>query len=246
MFERDPNAVFEADLAAVADPERRAEWRHYLDYHARRYATLTAVAAELLAGAPAPRVLDVGPMFEVGLLRDAGATVDTLGFPHPLFPPRDGERHVELDLNDPGRDGDGSYDLVVMAEVIEHLPSSPVAVLRHVATWLRPGGALLLQTPNAVALHKRLRMLAGRNPLEPIRADASNPGHFHEYTLGELRDAAAGAGLELGGWRTENYFGAGPAARAYAALGRTLPPRLRHGITIWMRRPARAPGPPRS
>jgi hypothetical protein len=28
---------------------------------------------------------------------------------------------------------------------------------------------VLLQTPNAVALHKRLRILAGRNPIEPIR-----------------------------------------------------------------------------
>ena len=222
----------------MAEVALTPEWRHYLAYHARRYATLTALARELLAGVDAPRVLDVGPMFEVGLLRAAGATVDTLGFPHPLFPPRDGERHVELDLNAPAGDGDGSYDLVVMAEVIEHLHTSPVTVLRHVATWLRPGGAILIQTPNAVALHKRLRMLAGRNPLEPIRADARNPGHFHEYTLGELRGAAAEAGLRVGGWRAENYFGSSPGARAYARGGKLLPPRLRHGITIWLRRPA--------
>jgi SAM-dependent methyltransferase len=231
---------FERELAAVDDLERRAEWRDYLRYHERRYATLVEVALRLLSSAASPRVLDVGPMFEVGLLRDAGATVDTLGFPHPLFPPRDGERHVELDLNAPSHDGNGSYDLVVMAEVIEHLHSSPVTVLRHVATWLRPGGAILLQTPNAVALHKRVRMLAGRNPLEPIRDDARNPGHFHEYTLDELREAAARAGLAVEGWRTENYFGASAGARAYAAAGRALPARLRHGITMWLRRPGRA------
>src|SRR5215213_5993336 len=116
MFDGELSARFAGDLAAVEDPERRAEWRAYLAYHARRYATLTVVATDLIAGIDAPRVLDVGPMFEAGLLRDAGATVDTLGFPHPLFAPRAGERHVELDLNDPGRDGDASYDLVVMAE----------------------------------------------------------------------------------------------------------------------------------
>jgi SAM-dependent methyltransferase len=234
----DLRALFEVQLAAVEDPERQAEWRRYLDYHARRYASLCAVAADLLAGRRAPRVLDVGPMFEVRLLRDAGATVDTLGFPHPLFPPRDGERHVELDLNDPDRHGDGSYDLVVAAEVIEHLHSAPAGVLAHLATWLRPGGALIVQTPNAVALHKRARMAAGRNPIEPIRADRANPGHFHEYTVGELRAAAAEAGLEPVGVRVENYFGGGPAARAYAALGRALPRGLRHGITLWLRRPA--------
>src|SRR3954462_1875290 len=152
----------------MTDAPLTPEWLHYRAYHARRYATLLEVARSL----GGPRVLNVGPMFETEMLRDAGMHADTLGFAHPLFPPRDGERHVELDLNAPGRDGDGSYDLVVMAEVIEHLPTSPVAVLRHVASWLRPGGALLIQTPNAVALHKRLRMLAGRTPLEPIRADA--------------------------------------------------------------------------
>jgi SAM-dependent methyltransferase len=217
----------------VADTALTPEWREYSAYHRRRYTALVTTAGDLLGGVPERRVLDVGPMFEAQILRDAGAHVDTLGFAHPLFPPGDGERHLEVDLNAPGEPGDGSYDLVIAAEVIEHLHTSPVIVLGYLASWLRPDGLLLLQTPNAVALHKRLRMLAGRNPIEPIRLDAANPGHFHEYTLGELRDAAAEAGLVVGGWRTENYFG---TSRAYAALGRILPPGLRHGITIWLTR----------
>ena len=228
-----PAALFERELGAVDDAERRAEWRHYLAYHSRRYAALMRIVAEL---AP-QRVLNVGPMFETRLLRETGAVVDTLGFPHPLFPPGEGERHIEVDLNELPPDGDASYDAIVMAEVIEHLHTSPVTVLAALAGWLRPGGAMVLQTPNAVALHKRLRMLAGRNPLEPIRVDRSNPGHFHEYTIGELRDAARQAGLELGELRTENYFGAGRGARAYALAGRALPPSLRHGITLLLRRP---------
>jgi SAM-dependent methyltransferase len=225
-------AMFERELGAVDDAERRAEWRHYLAYHSRRYAALMLVVGKL---AP-QRVLNVGPMFETRLLRETGAAVDTLGFPHPLFPPGVGERHIEADLNELAVDGDASYDAIVMAEVIEHLYTSPVTVLEALAGWMRPGGAIVLQTPNAVALHKRLRMLVGRNPIEPIRADRSNPGHFHEYTIGELRDAAREAGLELGGVRTENYFGASQAARAYAVAGRVLPPSLRHGITLWLRR----------
>jgi SAM-dependent methyltransferase len=206
------------------------EWAAYRRYHERRYRALMDVVAEL----GPERVLNVGPMFETDLLRATGATVDTLGFANPAFAPRDGERHIEADLNQPGAGGDGSYDAIVMAEVIEHLHTSPVTVLGGLATWLRPGGAIVIQTPNAVALHKRLRMALGRNPIEPIRADSSNPGHFHEYTLGELREAAGAAGLEVAGVRTANYFG---ASRAYAALGRILPPSLRHGITIWLRTP---------
>jgi SAM-dependent methyltransferase len=232
----DPTRSFERELASIGDPVEREEARRYLAYHARRYATLGAVARELLTGVEHPRVLDAGPNFETALLRAGGAHVDTLGFAHPLFGPGAGERHVEADLNDTGVRGDGSYDLVVLAEVIEHLHTAPELVLDALASWLRPRGALLVQTPNAVALHKRLRMLGGRNPLEPIRADASNPGHFHEYTLGELYAAAALAGLRVEGRRVENYFGAGRSARAYAGVGRVLPASLRHGITIWMRR----------
>ena len=206
------------------------EWAAYRRYHERRYRALMRVVADL----GPDRVLNVGPMFETELLRASGATVDTLGFANPAFPPREGERHIEWDLNEPGPDGDGSYDAIVMAEVIEHLHSAPATVLRRLAGWLRPGGAIVIQTPNAVALHKRLRMAAGRNPIEPIRADSSNPGHFHEYTLDELREAAGAAGLEVGGVRTANYFG---TSRGYAALGRVLPPALRHGITIWLRTP---------
>jgi SAM-dependent methyltransferase len=219
-------------LAELHDPAQRAEWSHYLDYHARRYAVLM----DVVASANPHRVLNVGPMFETHLLRSTGATVDTLGFANPPFAPREGERHIELDLNRPDRDGDGSYDAIVMAEVIEHLHTSPVVVLRHLAGWLRPGGTLVIQTPNAVALHKRVRMALGRNPLEPIRDDSGNPGHFHEYTLPELTGAATAAGLAVAGVRAENYFGSSPGARAYAALGRVLPRGLRHGLTVWVRR----------
>ena len=225
--------MFAGELAGLDDPAVRRECSAYLDYHARRYATLMAVLDDLLAGCARPRILDVGPMFETGMLRASGATVDTLGFANPLFPARGPERHLEVDLNAPAEPGDGAYDAVVLAEVIEHLTRAPAPVLEWLSTWLRPAGWIVVQTPNAVALHKRLRMLAGRNPIEPVRADARNPGHFHEYTLAELRAAAADAGLAVGGWRTENYFGTN---RAYAALGRVLPPSLRHGITVWLRR----------
>jgi methyltransferase family protein len=168
--------------------------------------------------------------------------VNTLGFAHPYFGPSQGARHVELDLNEAGGDGapaagTADQDVITMAEVIEHLYTAPDLVLGYLATWLAPAGALVLQTPNAVALHKRVRMLAGRNPLEAIRHERGNPGHFHEYTAGELHGAAQAAGLRVEALEADNYFGSSAGHRAYGALARALPLTLRHGLTAILRRP---------
>ena len=126
----------------------------------------------------------------------------------------------------------GRYDVVVAAEVLEHLYTAPTLVLRYLATALEPDGALIVQTPNAVALKKRLQMLRGRNPAEPIREERMYAGHFHEYTPAELADAAHHAGLEVASCVTANYFRTGSRKNAlFARAERWLPPGLRDGIT---------------
>lgn len=49
----------------------------------------------------------------------------------------------------------GAYDAIVLLEVLEHL-ESPSTALRRISRWLRPGGLLLLSTPNYDSLYRRL------------------------------------------------------------------------------------------
>jgi hypothetical protein len=207
----------------------------YLRTHARRYEVLIELVREL---AP-ERILVVGPSYETVLMRETlpAAAVNTLGWHDHRFPLREGEVHTQLDLNaDDGPELE-PHDLVVCAEVIEHLHVAPVPVLGYLATGLRPDGHLILQTPNATALPKRLRMLLGRNPYDPIRENPFNPGHFHEYTAAELRGAVAAAGFDVVRVLTANYFDHGSRKnRAYRAVERVLPPTLRDGITVVARR----------
>ena len=210
----------------------------YLTVHARRYDVLLEKVRELAPGNA--RVLDVGPSYEAAELRRLPAVVDSLGFGDQRFPPADGERHVEFDLRNAERrelwPELGEYDLVVCAEVIEHLPISPVHVLRLLAAALRPDGWLVLQTPNAVRLANRVRLLLGRNPFELLREDSANPGHVREYTLEELLALAREAGLEPEGWLTADYFVTGSRANAVAShLGPLVPRSMRQGITAWFR-----------
>ena len=227
------------DRSGILDSEAIA----YVDYHAERYARLLSLVDQLAAEARPReklRILDIGPNMQTELLRDAHPTgvVDTLGFAHPAIPPRQHERHVEFDLNRLSTPGSGpqlasGYDIVILAEVVEHLHISLATVLRCVAGWLRPPGHVLVQTPNGAALHKRIRLLLGRSPVEPPRDTPGNPGHFHEYTLAELRDQVAAAGMAIERLELANHFGGpGAQARLYRTVGKLLPPTMRHGMTL--------------
>jgi len=208
----------------------------YLRTHEARYRLLLGLVAEL----DPQRILVVGPSYETVLLRESfpETQVNTLGWVDHRFPLRDGEQHTEVDLNDGDYPELEQHDVVVCSEVIEHLHVAPVPVLRFLASALMEGGHLILQTPNATALPKRLRMLFGRNPYDPIREEAGNPGHFHEHTIRELLAAVEAAGLEVTGWQVQNYFNHGSRKNAvYRALGAVLPRTLREGITVVASRP---------
>jgi hypothetical protein len=240
-------------------PERydlTAEARSHLVFHHRRFAFLLEIVDSLRSGfgtgptGAGMRILDVGPHLQTHLLRQRypDALVDSLGLEalvlsptSRMLEPREGERHVLFDLNDTHNracwPSIGTYHAVVMAEVIEHLYASPVTVLECVKTWLSDDGVLVLQTPNAVALHQRVKLLIGRSPSEPLRHARANLGHIHEYTIEELEDAVAAAGLEPIWHSVRNYFSlSGPPALLYRVVGGLLPPRARLGITMCIRR----------
>jgi hypothetical protein len=228
------------ERAANLDPEARG----YVAYHATRYARLLDAVDE--ADGPSAgevrQVLDVGPNVQTALLRRAhpGAIVDTLGFAHPAVPPGERERHTEFDLNLSAERArwpalERQYDVIVLAEVLEHLHVPPHTVLEFLGGHLRRPGHIVIQTPNGAALHKRIALLAGRNPVEAPRVCQQNPGHFHEYTVRELRDQVAASGLEIEWLRTENYFGSGPAADVYRVAGVVMPTTWCHGVTLCAR-----------
>lgn len=240
--------------AAIFEDLRRRydepEWRRYIAMHERRYEALLDEVLAAVGGSTSPRILDVGAAYEAEALRLLlpAATVDTLGFPDERVAPRAHERHVELDLNDvefpERRPRLEEYDVAVLAEVLEHLYVSPLHVLGLLASALRPGGTLIVQTPNAASLTNRLALLRGRNPFEQIRASRADPGHFREYTIDELLALARASGLDPARWFTANYFRTGRTRnRVFAALGRGVPARLRAGITLVLRKPPRAPAP---
>ena len=190
---------------------------------------------------PKNKILDIGTGFEVQLFRDIfKVSVDTAGFYHSGWPEKEGETFYELDLNKLENLSDKvhqKYPLIIMSEVIEHIYTAPELVLPKIKNWLLPDGILVIQTPNAVALPKRLKMLFGIHPFEKIRLNSANPGHFREYTLEELTTIVETAGFKVLFASRKNYFSPNNKfLRFLYSLEFLWPKSLRTGITLVVRK----------
>jgi len=121
------------------------------------------------------RLLDIGAYYGLiaGVANRIGwrvAAVDA--YPIPEFSSlRIPERNVECAIYNACTDTlpfpDESFDAVLLSEVLEHLMYSPLPMFREIRRVLRPGGILLLSTPNPAGLGKLIGLARGRAMLEP-------------------------------------------------------------------------------
>jgi 2-polyprenyl-3-methyl-5-hydroxy-6-metoxy-1,4-benzoquinol methylase len=222
--------------------------RSDIGFHAVRWVHLLSHVDRLVERTSDPaalRLLDIGVSLQTELLKhNYPGRVDTLDIDDSDTMPTGAEQAHLLDLNslyyEDRRPDLGPYDVIVMCEVIEHLHTGPDRVLAGVGAWLKPGGHLFVQTPNAVALHKRVELMAGINPyMELSGGTPTSPPHFHEYTIDELAAAGQAAGLEVVDRDARNYFTSSRRGSAlYNRLCESLPRALRAGLSITYRRPA--------
>jgi len=85
------------------------------------------------------------------------------------------------------RYGGESFDVVAMSQVLEHV-HDPLPLLQECRRVLRPGGCLVVTTPNALSLAHRIYGRSWRG-LEP-------PRHLQIFTPGALENCARRAGFE--------------------------------------------------
>ena len=96
---------------------------------------------------------------------------------------------------------DKSLDVVVSTEVFEHIYHHPLGYLHECMRVLRPGGLLLLSTPNPCTLANAARLVVGKEiswgsvkfALTPkLDSEGAPPAlwdiHFREYTQDALRE----------------------------------------------------------
>jgi len=90
---------------------------------------------------------------------------------------------------------DDHFDFVLFCEVLEHLTTDPLRALMELKRVLKPGGSMVLTTPNAVRLENVIAFIEGRNMYDPYSAYGPYGRHNREYTRHELHQLMQHAGF---------------------------------------------------
>lgn len=91
-------------------------------------------------------------------------------------------------------------DVIFFLGTIEHLRDSPRHLMEEFQRLLRPGGILIVDTPNILELRKRLMLLCGKSFMPSIQFVYYS--HFHaehhrEYTLDDLAKVFEWSGFQI-------------------------------------------------
>jgi SAM-dependent methyltransferase len=92
---------------------------------------------------------------------------------------------------------DAEFDLVIFAEIIEHLLSDPCKVLREIKRVLKDDGHLILTTPNICRYENVARQIVGLNLYDPYSGYGPYGRHNREYTIHEIASLLAFEGFEI-------------------------------------------------
>jgi len=209
----DPALVKKAELALRGLPIAN-EAQAYFEEHVGRLARTIALAPPPQATG---RVLELGCYMQItpflqrlcGYREVRGAYYGPVGRidrKAVAFP--DGDFTCSIDHFDADRDRfpypDSHFDLVIAAEMIEHLTYDPMHMLCECNRVLANGGFLLVTTPNVGSITSVAKTMDGRdNPQifylykRPHPGQEPEIGHVREYTMWELGEAVKSAGFEL-------------------------------------------------
>lgn len=226
-----PESIAEAAAAAPASPAGPASasenvfapeiisWtapdaRNYVQSHLTRLAKTLEITPP---GGADDRILEMGSYLQItpalkyrlGYGEVRGCYFGPAGVRHHRsVQSEDGQQfECELDLFNAEKDAfpyaDDYFSTVLCCELIEHLFEDPMHLMSEVNRILRPGGHLVLTTPNIVSLRALAGILQGFQPglfpayIRPREDGHVDARHNREYTPGEISDLMKNSGFEV-------------------------------------------------
>lgn len=186
--------------------------RGYVETHRTRLEKTLAITPP---GTPQDRILEMGAYLQItpalktrlGYGEVRGCYFGEAGHvDHKHVVSENGEEFTcEVDLfnaeKDPFPYPDGYFSTVLCCELLEHLTTDPMHMMMELNRILKPGGHLVLTTPNIASLRAVAAILQGFHPMlfpayiRPKKDGEVDARHSREYTAREIQ-----ALLEVGGF----------------------------------------------
>ncbi len=188
--------------------------RGYLEAHQTRLLKTLEITPR---GGPCDRILEMGAYLQItpslrtklGYGEIRGCYYGPAGgVDHRAVTSTEGEPFdCVVDLFDAEKDRypypDDHYTTVLCGELIEHLFEDPMHMMGEINRILKPGGHLVLTTPNAAGLRAIAAILEGYHPgffpayIRPSESGQVDARHNREYTPREIRQLLETAGFEV-------------------------------------------------
>jgi len=207
------HALLDALTAVSIGNSTRGELRAYAEGDFERFLR----TLDLFPAGVSGRLLEVGanPYFTTLLLRRfrPGLELSFVNYFGPgassgtqtlVFPGFDGtEETIDLPFENVNVEAEqlpyeaASFDYVIFCEVLEHMTNEPVAALLELKRVLKPGGTMVLTTPNAARLENVIAFIEGRNMYDQYSGYGPYGRHNREYTRHELHMLMEHCGFDV-------------------------------------------------
>ena len=198
-------------ISGWAQAENGAQ--EYVKTHQTRLEKTLAITP---AGTEADRVLEMGAYLQItpalraklGYGEVRGCYYGPAGeIAHRSVTSEDGDVFsCDVDLFDAESDSfpypNDHFKTVLCCELLEHLPNDPMFMMSEIHRILKPGGYLVLTTPNIASLRSIAAVLDGYHPqlfstyLRPKDGE-TDARHHREYTCQEIRHLLETSGFEV-------------------------------------------------
>ncbi len=179
---------------------------YFIEHKERFYRTIELAPNRLKSSQTG---LEIGCGFFTAYMHALGIETSTTGKDLHIWKTWAEKKNIEA-INHDVVDGlpfsDNSFDVIYFCEVMEHIVAYPNDYLSELYRVLKPGGDLILTTPNVHRLSNRVRALRGQNILDPMVRTYDGVNHIREFDAQELKDYLLLAGFTEPNVKTFNYY----------------------------------------